>query len=116
MSDDTSNRPSRRTERPHDVTDPLLWQLAVDVLSAHEPDDEGFCRNLQCAGQSWPCAARNGAEQSLRLSRSSHDSVEAPVDGGADRPEEAAVPAPRWGWNAAPAASHRGTKASVSAA
>ncbi|MEU5907019.1 hypothetical protein ABZ780_21920 [Micromonospora sp. NPDC047467] len=116
MSDDTSNRPSRRTERPHDVTDPLLWQLAVDVLSAHEPDDEGLCRNLQCAGQSWPCAARNGAEQSLRLSRSNHDSAEAPIDGGADRPGETAVPAPRWGWNAGPAASQRGPKASVSAA
>ena len=119
MSDDTSNRPSRRAERPHDVTDPLLWQLAVDVLSAHEPDDEGHCRNLQCAGQSWPCAARTGAEQSLRLARSTPASVELPVDGdtsGTGWPGEAAAQAPRWGWNAGPVASQRGPKASAPAA
>ncbi|MET8045535.1 hypothetical protein ABZU25_32285 [Micromonospora sp. NPDC005215] len=122
MSDDTSNRPSRHAERPHDVTDPLLWQLAIDVLSAHEPDDEGHCRNLQCAGQSWPCAARNGAEQSIRLARSTSDSVEMTIDGGdsdgGDRgwPGESTAPAPRWGWNAGPAASHRGSKAAASAA
>ena len=85
MSDDTSNRPSRTAERPHDVTDPLLWQLAIDVLSAHEPDDEGQCRNLQCAGQSWPCAARTGAEQSLRLARSTPASVEMTIDGDRQR-------------------------------
>ncbi|MFG2050009.1 hypothetical protein ACGFIW_21590 [Micromonospora sp. NPDC048935] len=117
MSDDTSNRPSRRAERPHDVTDPLLWQLAIDVLSAHEPDDEGHCRNLQCAGQSWPCAARNGAEQSLRLARSTPDAVETSIDGdegGTGWPGEST--APRWGWNAGPVAAQRGPKASASAA
>ncbi|WP_406069250.1 hypothetical protein [Micromonospora sp. NBC_01638] len=120
--DDTSNRPSRSAERPHDVTDPLLWQLAIDVLSAHEPDDEGHCRNLQCAGQSGPCTARNGAEQSLRLARSTPASVEMTIDGddsdgdGTGRPGESAVPAPRWGWNAGPVASHREPKASASAA
>ncbi|MEU7799252.1 hypothetical protein AB0J14_18625 [Micromonospora arborensis] len=117
MSDDTSNRPSRHAERPHDVTDPLLWQLAIDVLSAHEPDDEGHCRNLQCAGQSWPCAARNGAEHSLRLSRRTPASIEDVSDEtGAGWPGDSAVPAPRWGWNAGPVASHRGPKASASAA
>ncbi|MET7668026.1 hypothetical protein [Micromonospora luteifusca] len=117
MSDDTSNRPSRHAERPHDVTDPLLWQLAIDVLAAHEPDDEGLCRNLQCAGQSWPCAARKGAEQSLRMSRSTPAPVEdAHDETGAGRPGDSAVPAPRWGWNAGPVASHRGPKASASAA
>ncbi|WP_433133343.1 hypothetical protein ACQPWW_15545 [Micromonospora sp. CA-240977] len=122
MSDDTSNRPSRSAERPHDVTDPLLWQLAIDVLSAHEPDDEGNCRNLQCAGQSWPCAARAGAEQSIRLARSTPAPVETTTDGG-DSEEggtgwsgESSAPAPRWGWNAGPVTSHRGPKASASAA
>lgn len=119
MSDDTSNRPSRSAERPHDVTDPLLWQLAVDVLSAHEPDDEGQCRNLQCAGQSWPCAARTNAEQSLRLARTTNASVEMTIDGpdgvGTDGRRDAAVPAPRWGWNAGPVASHRGAKAASAA-
>jgi hypothetical protein len=103
MSDETSDRPSRRAERPHDVTDPLLWQLAVDVLDAHEADDEGHCRNLQCAGQSWPCAARTTAEQSLRLARSTPDSVESAVDGagaGTGWPAEVPAPAQRWGWNA----------------
>ncbi|MDG9678564.1 hypothetical protein [Micromonospora sp. DH14] len=121
MSDDTSNRPSRTAERPHDVTDPLLWQLAIDVLSAHEPDDEGRCRNLQCAGQSWPCAARAGAEHSLRLARRTPASVELTVDGAdsddvePDGRRDASVPAPRWGWNAGPAASHRGSKAASAA-
>ncbi|MGV9213001.1 hypothetical protein ACTFTM_14180 [Micromonospora sp. RB23] len=102
MSDETSNRPSRRAERPHDVTDPLLWQLAVDVLDAHEPDDEGHCRNLQCAGQSWPCTARTTAEQSLRLARGVPDAAERAVDGhGAATgwPAEAVAPTPRRGWN-----------------
>ncbi|MET8260981.1 hypothetical protein [Micromonospora sp. NPDC005205] len=122
MSDDTSNRPSRTAERPHDVTDPLLWQLAIDVSGAHEPDDEGQCRNLQCAGQSWPCAARTGAEHSLRLARGASASVEGTIDGtdsddvDTDGRREAAVPAPRWGWNAGPVATHRGSKASASAA
>ncbi|MDG4781071.1 hypothetical protein O7614_15595 [Micromonospora sp. WMMD961] len=111
MSDDTSNRVSRSAERPHDVTDPLLWQLAVDVLSAHEPDDEDHCRNLQCAGQAWPCAARQGAEHSLRLSRGASDAVELTIDGGTDQ-----VAASRWGRNAGPVASRRAPKASASAA
>ncbi len=121
MSDDTSNRPSRTVERPHDVTDPLLWQLAIDVLSAHEPDDEGQCRNLQCAGQSWPCTARTGAEHSLRLARSTPTAVELTIDGddsdeaGAEWPAESAVPTPRRGWNAGPAASQRGPKAASAA-
>ncbi|MET8092502.1 hypothetical protein [Micromonospora sp. NPDC005220] len=120
MSDDSSNRPSRTAERPHDVTDPLLWQLAVDVLSAHEPDDEGQCHNLQCAGQPWPCAARTGAEQSLRLARSTPASVELAIDDDNDEvgtgwPAQSGVPAPRRGWNAGSAAAQRGTKAASAA-
>ncbi|MET7880575.1 hypothetical protein ACPXB1_14370 [Micromonospora sp. DT68] len=79
MSDDSSNRASRRAERPHDVTDPLLWQLALDVLDAHEPTEDGVCGNLLCAGEPYPCAARGNAEQSLRLAR-----------GGAETPPTAA--------------------------
>ncbi|MEV4122997.1 hypothetical protein [Micromonospora sp. NPDC049645] len=119
MSDDTSNRPSRTAERPHDVTDPLLWQLAVDVLGAHEPDGEGQCRNLQCAGQGWPCNARTSAEQSLRLARDTPASVDTTIDSDeADgaRPGEAVVSASRWGWNSGPVAPQRGAKASASAA
>ncbi|MFG1881647.1 hypothetical protein [Micromonospora sp. NPDC049102] len=115
MSDDTSNRSSRRAERPHDVTDPLLWQLAVDVLEAHEPDDEGHCRNLQCAGQAWPCAARTSAEQSVRLARSTPDSAEMTVDGDAAGTGWAAAPAPRWGWNGEAAARREPRKAASAA-
>ncbi|MEU4401547.1 hypothetical protein ACIQH6_23920 [Micromonospora orduensis] len=118
MSDDTSNRPSRRVERPHDVTDPLLWQLAVDVLSAHEPDDEGHCRNLQCAGQGWPCEARTGAEQSLRLARGESTSVEMTVEEvrNESRTGWPGETAPRWGRNAGPLPSQREQKASATAA
>ncbi|NYH40679.1 hypothetical protein HNR22_000406 [Micromonospora jinlongensis] len=119
--DDTSNRPSRTAERPHDVTDPLLWQLAIDVLSAHEPDDEGQCRNLQCAGQSWPCAARAGAEQSIRLARSTPAPADETIDDDSEQrgtgwSGESSAPAPRWGWNAGPVTSQRGPKTSASAA
>ncbi|MGW3606565.1 hypothetical protein [Micromonospora sp. NPDC005161] len=110
MSDDTSNRPSRREQRPGDVTDPLLWQLAIDVLSAHEPDEDGACRNLLCAGQPWPCAARSSAEQSLRLARGAAGtpSTVAPTRGeettaSADRPAEG-VPTARRAWSARPEA------------
>ncbi|MGC4820602.1 hypothetical protein [Micromonospora sp. DT63] len=119
MSDDTSNRPSRHAERPHDVTDPLLWQLAVDVLSAHEPDEEGHCRNLQCAGQSWPCSARAGAEQSLRLARRTPGAVEMTIggdDAGTGWPGEAAAPAGRWDRSANAVASRRESRASAPAA
>ncbi|MGQ5264582.1 hypothetical protein ACTWLT_27905 [Micromonospora sp. ZYX-F-536] len=105
MSDDTSNRPSRRAQRPADVTDPLLWQLAMDVLSAHEPDEDGACRNLLCAGQTWPCAARGSAEQSLRLARGAADTsstVTSEQGEGetprAQRPAED-VPAARRAWS-----------------
>ncbi|SIM63895.1 hypothetical protein [Micromonospora cremea] len=105
MSDDTSNRPSRREQRPGDVTDPLLWQLAIDVLSAHEPDEDGACHNLLCAGQPWPCAARRSAEQSLRLARGAADtpSTVSPERGEdaadrADRPGDG-VPAARRAWS-----------------
>ncbi|MFF4879807.1 hypothetical protein [Micromonospora sp. NPDC000668] len=106
MPDDTSNRPSRHEQRPGDLTDPLLWQLAVDVLSAHEPDEDGACGNLLCAGQPWPCAARRNAEQSLQLSRGATDapataSAERGEDGTADADWSATdAPAPRRAWSA----------------
>ncbi|MFC4021558.1 hypothetical protein ACFOW4_26975 [Micromonospora sp. GCM10011542] len=120
MSEDSSNRPSRRTERPADVTDPLLWQLAVDVLSAHEPDENGACRNLLCAGQPWPCAARSSAEQSLRLARGSTETP-ATADGGEGAATGSgwsaeSVPAARRNRAAGSASSRRGSGATASAA
>ncbi|MEW2382398.1 hypothetical protein AB0873_09955 [Micromonospora sp. NPDC047707] len=39
-------RLSTQAVLPDDVTDPLLWRLAFDVASAHQPDERGDCRNL----------------------------------------------------------------------
>jgi hypothetical protein len=121
MSEDSSNRPSRRTERPADVTDPLLWQLAVDVLSAHEPDENGACRNLLCAGEPWPCAARRTAEQSVRLARGgaeTHSTAEPERGEDAAAPGRSAesVPASRRNRSAGSPSSRRGSEAAASAA
>ena len=50
---DTTARSDRQADRPAEVTDPLLWKLALDVADAHEPDGDGGCRNLLCTGQAW---------------------------------------------------------------
>ncbi|TWJ19056.1 MULTISPECIES: hypothetical protein [Micromonospora] len=54
---------------PDDVTDPLLWRLAFDVASAHQPDERGDCRNLQCHGQRGMCAAARAARRAMTVSR-----------------------------------------------
>ncbi|MEV1328431.1 hypothetical protein AB0J20_02500 [Micromonospora costi] len=55
---------------PDDVTDPLLWRLALDVIAAHQPDNRGNCRNLQCAGQRGMCDAARTARRAMDLARS----------------------------------------------
>lgn len=42
---------------PADVTDVLLWRLAVDVAAAHQPDphDPNRCVHLRCKGEVYPC-------------------------------------------------------------
>ncbi|WP_436971631.1 hypothetical protein [Micromonospora aurantiaca (nom. illeg.)] len=52
---------------PDDVIDPLLWRLALDVVAAHQPDEPGNCRNLQCAGQRGMCAAASTARRAMAL-------------------------------------------------
>ncbi|MEO3777553.1 hypothetical protein ABGB16_12050 [Micromonospora sp. B11E3] len=69
MSETPRHRASDGTVPPDDVIDPLLWRLGYDVASAHEPDENGRCRNLLCAGQPSPCAALANAERALGLSR-----------------------------------------------
>ncbi|SCL44148.1 hypothetical protein GA0070606_0160 [Micromonospora citrea] len=69
MSDATTDRSDRQDDRPDEVTDPLLWKLALGVADAHEPDGDGGCRNLLCAGQAWPCPAWNNAQLALRMAR-----------------------------------------------
>ncbi len=60
---------------PDDVTDPLLWRLAFDVTAAHQPDEHGNCRNLQCAGQRGECAAARTARRAMTLARASRPST-----------------------------------------
>lgn len=62
-------RPGSLTAVPDDVTDPLLWRLAIDVLAAHQPGQDGNCRNLQCTGQIGTCAATTNARRAVVLSR-----------------------------------------------
>jgi hypothetical protein len=69
MSVSSPQQPDRTFDRPEEVTDPLLWKLALEVADAHEPDGDGGCRNLVCAGQSWPCAAWNNAQHALRMAQ-----------------------------------------------
>ncbi len=52
-------RPGHFASVPDDVTDPLLWRLAIDVLAAHQPGQNSNCRNLQCVGEVAP-APRQG--------------------------------------------------------
>ncbi|MEV0155151.1 hypothetical protein AB0H57_15600 [Micromonospora sp. NPDC050686] len=79
-------------DRPAEVTDPLLWKLALEVADAHAPDDEGGCRNLGCAGQAWPCAAWNNAQHALQVAQAPADrapSAGRAVQREAVRPETA---------------------------
>ncbi|MFY1674017.1 hypothetical protein ACN27G_29370 [Plantactinospora sp. WMMB334] len=69
MSDPTEPRASERALLPRDVTDPLLWRLAVDVATAHQLGPDDRCVNLQCAGQSGPCVAARMAQRAMRFSR-----------------------------------------------
>ena len=69
MRDRSRTRPSQRALLPRDVTDPLLWRLAVDVLTAHQPGPQDRCVNLQCAGQVGPCPPARRAQQAMRAAR-----------------------------------------------
>ena len=76
--------PSTRTTPPADVTDPLLWALAMDVAAAHRPGPKGDCTNLQCRGQRGACRALRAAQRAVQLARPTPASpppavVEAPI-------------------------------------
>ncbi len=102
---ENADRPSHTTDRPDDVTDPLLWRLALDVADAHAPAEDGGCAHLLCAGQDWPCAPWQRAQRALSLAQ------------GGPTDEPAASTAPQWtGWSDpasgwAPEQSRRGTAA-----
>lgn len=97
MSDSRFDQ-SDRTDRPAEVTDPLLWRLATMVAEAHEADDEGLCRNPSCAGATWPCAAWRSAQQGLRAAQGGPGPESEPPAG--DDGDEAgdADPDPLTGW------------------
>ena len=59
----------RVTDRPAEVTDPLLWDLAAAVADAHQPDAERVCASPSCAGAAWPCGAWNNAQAGLSAAR-----------------------------------------------
>ncbi|MEU8071329.1 MULTISPECIES: hypothetical protein [unclassified Micromonospora] len=59
----------RVADRPAEVTDPLLWDLAAAVADAHQPDDERACASPSCAGAAWPCAAWDNAQAGLSAAR-----------------------------------------------
>ncbi|GAB2960989.1 hypothetical protein GCM10027280_57290 [Micromonospora polyrhachis] len=75
---------------PDDVTDPLLWRLALDVAAAHQPDEDGNCRNLQCVSQRGMCSAVRHARRAMACARSARQS--APHPSSAALQGRAAVP------------------------
>ncbi|ABP54919.1 hypothetical protein [Salinispora tropica] len=82
MSDTTHNRPAHGISRPDDVSDPLLWGLALNVADAHQPDAAGTdCVSLLCTGQGWPCTTWQSAQRALRVAQTP------PGQRPADRPE-----------------------------
>ncbi|MGK5740023.1 hypothetical protein [Micromonospora sp. URMC 103] len=102
------------TDRPEGVADPLLWKLAVGVADAHEPDGEGGCRNLLCAGEPWPCTAWNNAQRALRAAQGeSADTPPAPAEQSTGWSGAPVVPAAR---RATAQPAQRGTGATASAA
>ncbi|GIJ30165.1 hypothetical protein Vqi01_53270 [Micromonospora qiuiae] len=66
---ENADRPSHVTDRPDEVSDPLLWRLALDVADAHAPTEEGGCVHLICAGQEWPCEPWQRAQRALNLAQ-----------------------------------------------
>ncbi|RIV41507.1 hypothetical protein [Micromonospora radicis] len=66
---DNADRPSHTTDRPAEVTDPLLWRLGLDVADAHAPAEDGGCAHPICAGQDWPCGPWQQAQRALALAQ-----------------------------------------------
>jgi hypothetical protein len=62
-------RPSDTCTFPDDVTDRLLYTLAVDVAAAHQPGPDGTCGNPQCRHQSCPCEPLRNAYRAATAAR-----------------------------------------------
>ncbi|BCL14682.1 hypothetical protein [Micromonospora sagamiensis] len=50
---------------PENVTDVLLWRMAVRVTADHQPDPHhpGRCANLRCAHEAYPCQPLRDAQR-----------------------------------------------------
>ncbi|MFI7220701.1 hypothetical protein [Micromonospora maritima] len=83
----------RVTDRPGEVTDPLLWDLAAAVADAHQPDAERVCASPSCAGAAWPCAAWDAAQLGLTAARTPRSAV-APAPRRTGGQQAGAAPAP----------------------
>ncbi|WP_240741972.1 hypothetical protein [Micromonospora zingiberis] len=94
MSENAGNRPSHTSDRPEQVTDPLLWRLALDVADAHAPAEDGGCAHLLCAGQDWPCAPWQQAQRALNLAQGG--SADAPPAPGRQGVWPTPVALPSW--------------------
>ncbi|GIJ12573.1 hypothetical protein ACFFMR_22830 [Micromonospora andamanensis] len=97
MSENAIDRHSHTADRPADVTDPLLWRLALDVADAHAPGEDGGCTHLLCAGQNWPCEPWQQAQRALNLAQGGNaDETTAPA---ADRHDTWAAPSAQPNWS-----------------
>lgn len=107
MSDTTHDRPTPGAGRPDEVSDPLLWGLALGVADAHQPDATGTdCVNLLCAGQSWPCTAWQSAQRALRMAQTPPG--QRPTHPSEGRADEWNAPHPHPPWSTAPEQQRRG--------
>ncbi|MFV2101630.1 hypothetical protein [Micromonospora sp. LOL_024] len=96
MSENAIDRHNHTADRPAEVTDPLLWRLALDVADAHAPDGEGGCDHLLCAGQDWPCGPWQQAQRALSLAQG-RSSIKASAPGSPPEADWASsAPLPSW--------------------
>jgi hypothetical protein len=93
------------SDRPAEVTDPLLWGLATAVADAHQADEDGACTSPSCVGAAWPCTAWNNAQEGMRAARAAARPASA-ASTGAVEPDRPAAPT-GWSDSELPAASHR---------
>ena len=94
MADRPRHRLSEQATPPRDVTDVLLWRLALDVAAAHQPDEHGNCRDLRCAGQRGTCQAARLARRAMSVARTPVRPAPAPRAGREIAVGRAAAPEP----------------------
>jgi hypothetical protein len=86
-------RPSDTCTFPDDVTDRLLYALAVDVAAAHQPGTDGTCGNPQCLNQPGLCEPLRNAYRAATAARR-QPVGEQPIPHGLARGRARVVPPP----------------------